>query len=47
VRQIVVAVIKPSKPDEDSIDVHNVPLRFLITFAWDLNPNDYDAGRST
>jgi Protein of unknown function (DUF3738) len=43
-----VAVIKPSKPDEDSrgridggqIDVHNLPLRFLITFAWDLNPND-------
>jgi uncharacterized protein (TIGR03435 family) len=46
--QFDVAVIKPSKPDEDSrgridggqIDVHNMPLRFLITFAWDLNPND-------
>ena len=46
--QFDVAVIKPSKSDEESrgkitggqIDVRNFPLRFLITFAWDLNPND-------
>jgi uncharacterized protein (TIGR03435 family) len=43
-----VAVIKPSKPDEkfqggvnvNQVDVKGAPLKFLITFAWDLNPND-------
>jgi uncharacterized protein (TIGR03435 family) len=43
-----VAVIKPSKPDEkfqggvntNQVDVKGAPLKFLITFAWDLNPNE-------
>jgi uncharacterized protein (TIGR03435 family) len=43
-----VAVIKPSKPDEkfqggvnaNQVDVKGAPLKFLITFAWDLNPSD-------
>jgi uncharacterized protein (TIGR03435 family) len=43
-----VAVIKPSKPDErfqggvntNQVDVKGAALKFLITFAWDLNPND-------
>jgi uncharacterized protein (TIGR03435 family) len=46
--QFDVAVIKPSKPDEKfqggvnatQVDVKGAPLKFLITFAWDLNPND-------
>jgi uncharacterized protein (TIGR03435 family) len=46
--QFDVAVIKPSKSDEEPrgnitggvVDVKNFPLSFLITFAWDLNPND-------
>lgn len=46
--QFDVAVIKPSAPDErplgritsDAVNVHALPLRFLINFAWDLNPND-------
>jgi uncharacterized protein (TIGR03435 family) len=46
--QFDVAVIKPAKPGADfrgnvqggQIDVHGAPLKFLITFAWDLNPND-------
>jgi uncharacterized protein (TIGR03435 family) len=46
--QFDVAVIKPSKSDGESnagisggqVKVQNTPLRFLITFAWDLNPND-------
>lgn len=48
--QFEVAVIKPGKPDEkerggirgDRVDVQGVPLRFLIQFTWDLNPNDND-----
>jgi uncharacterized protein (TIGR03435 family) len=43
-----VAVIKPSKPDEkfqggvnaNQVDVKGAALKFLITFAWDLNPNN-------
>jgi uncharacterized protein (TIGR03435 family) len=43
-----VAVIKPSAPGErpngritgDEVNVHNLPLKFLIDFAWDLDPND-------
>jgi len=46
--QFEVAVIKPSAPDErpmgkitgDEVNVHALPLKFLINFAWDLNPND-------
>jgi uncharacterized protein (TIGR03435 family) len=46
--QFDVATIKPSKPDTESrgringnqVDVQGTPLKFLITFAWDLNPND-------
>jgi uncharacterized protein (TIGR03435 family) len=46
--QFDVATIKPSKPDTESraringnqVDVQGLPLKFLITFAWDLNPND-------
>ncbi len=46
--QFDVAVIKPSKGSGEfrgrmnagQMDVQNAPLRFLITFAWDLNPND-------
>ena len=46
--QFEVAVIKPSAPDEksngritgDEINVHAFPLKFLINFAWDLDPND-------
>jgi uncharacterized protein (TIGR03435 family) len=46
--QFDVAVIKPSKSTGEfrgringgQVDVQNAPLRFLITFAWDLNPND-------
>ena len=43
-----VAVIKPSKPGETNlqgringgqVDVKNAPLKFLISFAWDLNQN--------
>jgi uncharacterized protein (TIGR03435 family) len=49
--QFDVAVIKPAKPGADfggringgQIDVHGAPLKFLITFAWDLNPNDEEA----
>jgi uncharacterized protein (TIGR03435 family) len=46
--QFDVAVIKPSKPDAPfrgrikggQVDVTGAPLKFLITFAWDLNPID-------
>ena len=46
-----VTVIKPSAPDEkgfgritgDRIETRAVPLLFLMTFAWDLNPNDKEA----
>jgi uncharacterized protein (TIGR03435 family) len=45
--QFDVAVIKPSKPGEQfrgRIDGGQInvqaPLKFLITFAWDLNPSD-------
>jgi uncharacterized protein (TIGR03435 family) len=48
VPQFEVATIKPSKPDEavnaringGQVNVQNLPLKFLITFGWDLNPND-------
>lgn len=41
-------MIKLAKPGSDSggringgqIDLHGIPLKFLITFAWDLKPND-------
>jgi uncharacterized protein (TIGR03435 family) len=48
-REFEVATIKPSKPGAtgfgsgitaDRVDVQNIPMRFLISFAWDLNPND-------
>ncbi len=43
-----VAVIKPSAPDEQGfgritggqIETRAIPLTFLITFGWDLNPNN-------
>lgn len=46
--QFDVATIKPSKPDADfrgringnQVNVQGTTLKFLITFAWDLNPND-------
>lgn len=46
--QFDVAVIKPSKPDAKfnggisggQVKVEGATLKFLITFAWDLNPND-------
>ena len=46
--QFEVATIKPSKPDvelrgrvtESQVDLQGTNLKFLITFAWDLNPND-------
>ncbi|HWW96560.1 MAG TPA: TIGR03435 family protein [Edaphobacter sp.] len=46
--QFDVATIKPSKPDADfrgringdQVNVQGSTLKFLITFAWDLNPND-------
>ena len=48
--QFEVATIKPSKSDEQAMarftngqmTVHAMPLRFLLTFAWDLNPNNKD-----
>ena len=50
--QFEVAVIKPSKPDATGltgritggqVDLQYATLRFIIDFAWDLNPNDHDA----
>jgi uncharacterized protein (TIGR03435 family) len=46
--QFEVATIKPSKPDvelrgrvtESQVDLQGTNLKFLVTFAWDLNPND-------
>jgi len=46
-----VTVIKPSAPDErgygritgDQIETRAIPLIFLITFGWDLNPNDKES----
>lgn len=46
--QFDVAVIKPGKPDSQlrgrirggEVNVQGATLRFLITFAWDLSPND-------
>ena len=48
--QFEVATIKPSAPDEkpgggiqrNGLSFHAVPLKALITFAWDLNGNDVD-----
>jgi uncharacterized protein (TIGR03435 family) len=46
-----VTVIKPSAPDErgygritgDRIETRAIPLNFLITFGWDLNPNNRES----
>ena len=46
-----VAVIKPSAPGEngygringDQIETRAIPLMFLITFGWDLNPNNKES----
>jgi uncharacterized protein (TIGR03435 family) len=46
--QFDVATIKPAKPDSEmnaginsgQLKVQGMTLRFLITFAWDLNPSD-------
>ena len=47
--QFEVATIKPSDPNAKpggsgirggQIDLRGVPLKYLIAFAWDLNPND-------
>jgi uncharacterized protein (TIGR03435 family) len=46
-----VTVIKPSKPDEqgygritgDRIETRAIPLMFLVTFGWDLNPNNKES----
>jgi len=45
-----VAIIKPSAPDERSnaringgqVNVQALPLKFMVSFAWDLNPNSND-----
>lgn len=45
-----VATIKPSAPDTrgfgringNEVNVRGLPLRFLVTYAWDLNPNSND-----
>jgi uncharacterized protein (TIGR03435 family) len=45
-----VATVKPSAPDErgfgringNEVDVRGLPLKFLVTYAWDLNPNSND-----
>ena len=45
-----VATIKPSAPDTrgfgringNEVNVRGLPLKFLVTFAWDLNPNSND-----
>ena len=45
-----VATIKPSPPDERSfaringnqVNAQALPLKFMVTFAWDLNPNSND-----
>ena len=45
-----VATIKPSAPDTrsfgringNSVTAQGLPLKFLVTFAWDLNPNSND-----
>jgi len=49
--QFDVATIKPATPDAPShanitggqVDVRGLPLKFMITFAWDLNPNNSEA----
>jgi hypothetical protein len=49
--QFDVAVIKPGKPGAQfrgkinggQVDVQGTTLKFLISFAWDLNPNDEEA----
>jgi uncharacterized protein (TIGR03435 family) len=49
--QFDVATIKPAKAGAefnagisgDQVDVQNAPLRFLISFAWDLDENDQEA----
>jgi uncharacterized protein (TIGR03435 family) len=46
-----VAVIKPGAPDErgygritgDQIETRATPLMFLISFGWDLNPNNHES----
>jgi uncharacterized protein (TIGR03435 family) len=46
-----VTVIKPSTPDEkgygritgNQIETRAIPLMFLITFGWDLNPNNKES----
>jgi uncharacterized protein (TIGR03435 family) len=46
--QFEVATIKPSKPDTQpmgrvnngEVDVHGLTVKQIISFAWDLNPND-------
>ena len=48
VPEFEVAVLKPSKPDSqiqgrlngNQVDAQGMNLRFLIAFAWQLNPND-------
>jgi len=45
-----VATVKPSAPDTrgfaridgNEVNARGVPLKFLVTFAWDLNPNSND-----
>jgi uncharacterized protein (TIGR03435 family) len=49
--QFEVATIKPSKPDTQpmgrvnngEVDVHGLTVKQIISFAWDLNPNDGEA----
>jgi uncharacterized protein (TIGR03435 family) len=45
-----VATVKPSAPDTrgfgringNEVNVRGLPLKFLVTYAWDLNPNSND-----
>ena len=49
--QFEVATIRPSKPDTQAmgrinngvVDVHGLTVKQIISFAWDLNPNDGEA----
>lgn len=49
--QFEVATIRPSKPDAQPmgrinngvVDVHGLSVKQIISFAWDLNPNDSEA----
>ncbi len=50
-RQFEVATVRPSNPDQnrgmiriegDQLNIQGIPLKFLITMAWDLDPRNDD-----